>query len=72
MFRRMTNVVLHTLHLDFSRRAESEISEESRISARKSASRYSRGSVALQSDSFITKSDLEREREQIKDYKFAS
>jgi hypothetical protein len=71
MFRRMTRVVLHILHLDFSRRAVSEISGASRENARRTASRYARGSVALQSDSFITRTDLEREREQVKKYKFA-
>jgi len=72
MLGRMKSAALHALGLDFTRRAEDELNETAKVSARKIASRYSRGSVALQGGSFITMSDLEREREQAKKYKFAS
>lgn len=71
MFRRMSRIALRALHLDVSRRAEEEMEDASRANARRTAGRYSRGSVALQADSFVTRSDLERERAQVKKYKFA-
>lgn len=72
MFQRMKSIALHALCLDFTQRATIELNEARRISARRTVGRYARGSVALQGDLFITQSDLEREREEAKKYRFAS
>ena len=71
MFRRMTEMTFRTLHLDFTRRAADELDEASKANARRTVGRYSRGSVALQGGSFVTRSDLEQERKKVKKYTFA-
>lgn len=41
-----------------------------RVIARRAAARYSRGNVAIQLDAFVTREDLEKEREQVAKLKF--
>lgn len=67
MFKNLTDSILRVF--DFSR---GDGRDASTINARKTAGRFSRGSIALQSDLFVTESDMEREREETKKYKFAS
>jgi hypothetical protein len=49
------------LHLDFAEQARVEIDREEELVARGVASRFTRGSVGIQRDMFVTKKQLDRE-----------
>jgi hypothetical protein len=55
--------VKRLLRLDFGAQAEREVAGEEENAARKTATRYSRGSVGIQKGAFQTRKDLDRELE---------
>jgi hypothetical protein len=53
--------VKRILGLDFSDQARREIAEDEDAAGRKTAARYSRGSVGIQKSAFQTRADLNRQ-----------
>jgi hypothetical protein len=58
---RLLDVIKRRLGLDFSEQARREVKREEENAARKSAERYSRGSVGIQKGAFQTREDLDRD-----------
>lgn len=68
--RSSATAVLRCLGLDFRNQAKREFEAESRVRARNLAVRFSRGSVRIQANAFITTADLEAERKNARQMKF--
>ena len=71
MWHKIKTAFLHCVGLDFAEQAENDVRVAGRDRARQIASRYSRGSVRIQSGAFVTKGDIEIERVRARGYKFS-
>ena len=58
---RLIDTIKNRLGLDFSEQASREVKREEDAAGRKSAERYSRGSVGIQKGAFETRDDIDRE-----------
>lgn len=72
MLQSIASRIRHWLHADFDDRAEQQVAAAAEKTARKVASRFSRGNVRIQRGAFVTTNALEERRKNARKFKFAT